>query len=204
MKPEDDCALGDFQLADNHLDTENDLFLPKSPPRSKPSEKETRHWIPSTSRHVIISPEMLDDQLDLNSPYDPNPFNHPDLENVLAIRKPKADNRYRVQKRRSNWTKVKATVLHRGYVPLMLRLISWIFSIAALFLAAFITRESVVGGVETRPSTVMAFVANGIAIFYLPWIAKVYKCSTVLNVGRIFWKSDWDSVTESETTTCIA
>ena len=155
---------------------------------------------------------MLNDQLDLNSPYNPNPFNDPDLEKVLsspdyAIRKQRSGvggNRLALQKRRTRWTKFQATVLNRGYVPLVLRLISWIFAIAALFLAGFITRNSVVGGVETRPSTVMAFVVNGIAIFYLPLIAKVYKCSTVLNVGRIFWKSDWDSFTESEITTCIA
>jgi hypothetical protein len=206
-KPEDECAPGHFEHTDGHPDTENDSFLPKSPPQSKPSQKETRHWIPSRSRHVIISPEMLNDQLDLNSPYDPNPFNDPNLEKVLTIPNQKPDvngARHRVQKRRTRWTKIQATILNRGYVPLVLRLISWIFSIAALFLAGFITRESVVGGVETRPSTVMAFVANGIAIFYLPLIAKVYKCFTVLNVGRIFRKSNWDSFSESEITTCIA
>jgi hypothetical protein len=78
-----------------------------------------------------------------------------------------------VQRRRARWTKFQTTVLNRGYVPLVLRLISLIFSIAALFLAAFITKFSVVGGVGTRPSTVMAFVVNGIAIFYLPLVARV-------------------------------
>src|SRR5208282_4585806 len=114
---------------------------------SRPSQKETRHWIPSKSRHVIISPKMLNDQLDLDSPYNPNPFNDPDLEKVLSspdygIRKQRPSvngNRDTIQKRKTRWTKFQATILNRGYVPLMLRLISWIFSIAALFLAGFIT-----------------------------------------------------------------
>ena len=128
---------------------------------------------------------MLNEQLDLNSPYNPNLFNGPGLEKALSSpdyvfhkqRPDVNDSRITVQKRRTRWTKVRATVLNRGYVPLVLRLISWIFSIAALCLAGFITRHSILGGVETRPSTVMAFVVNGIAIFYLPFIAKVHNVS---------------------------
>lgn len=163
-------------------DTEKDSFLPKSPNQVKSPNKETRHWIPSTTRHVIISPEMLNKQLDLDSPYDPNPFDDPGLEN--GIKSPDFNlikggpdvngTRHCIQRRKTRWTKFKATILNRGYVPLVLRLISCIFSIAALFLAGFITRASVLGGVGTRPSTVMAFIVNGIAIFYLPLVAKVF------------------------------
>jgi hypothetical protein len=145
-------------------------------------QKETRHWIPSPSRHIIISTEMLNEQTDLNGPYNPNPFNDPDLENGIAsnghvTRKERHDtNRVLrpAQKRKSRLAKVQTIVLNRGSVPLVLRFISWIFSIAALVLAGLITRDSVRGGVETRPSTVMAFVVNGIAIFYLPWVAKAW------------------------------
>ena len=131
---------------------------------------------------------MLNEQLDLDSPYDPNPYNDPDMERVINSEDPMFINegqdatgiRYSIQRRKSKWTKFRATILNRGYVPLVLRLISWIFSIAALFLAGFITRFSILGGVETRPSTVMAFVVNGIAIFYLPWVAKVFTvCNEV-------------------------
>ena len=131
---------------------------------------------------------MLNEQLDLDSPYDPNPYNDPDMERVINSEDPMFMNerqdatgiRYSIQRRKSKWTKFRATILNRGYVPLVLRLISWIFSIAALFLAGFITRFSILGGVETRPSTVMAFVVNGIAIFYLPWVAKVFTvCNEV-------------------------
>lgn len=55
----------------------------------------------------------------------------------------------------------------------MLRLISLLFAIAALIIAGFITRYSVMGGVETRPSTVMAVVVNGVSVFYLPMVARV-------------------------------
>jgi hypothetical protein len=125
---------------------------------------------------------MLNEQLDLDSPYDANPYNDPDMERVINSEDPmlvkerpdETGNRCSIQRRKSRWTKFQATILNRGYVPLVLRLISWIFSIAALFLAGFITRFSILAGVETRPSTVMAFVVNGIAIFYLPWVAKVF------------------------------
>jgi hypothetical protein len=168
------------------LDSEKDSFLPKSPPQSKPSTKETRHWIPSTSHHVIITPEMLNEQSNLESPYDPNPFNDPELEHVLnpsdfVIRKERHDTNgtmRSVTKRKTRWTKMQAIILNRGYVPFALRLISWIFSIVALFLAGFITRFSVRDRVATRPSTVMAFVVNGVAIFYLPLVAKVFSVST--------------------------
>jgi hypothetical protein len=168
--------------ADFCLVSEKDAFLPQSPSQAKPTRKETRHWIPSRSRHVIISPEMLNDQADLNSPYNPNPFNDPELSKVITdanfvISK---DNRNdtngphrAVKKRKTLWAKVRLHILSRGYVPFTLRLISWIFAIIALFLAAFITRFSVLGGEDTRPSTVMAFVVNAIAIFYLPWVARV-------------------------------
>jgi len=124
---------------------------------------------------------MLHEQCDLDSPYDPNPSHDPDVEKeikspdfMFVKNRPDAiGKRHSVQRRRTRWTKFQATILNRGYVPLVLRLISWIFSIAALFLAAFITKFSVLGGVGTRPSTVMAFVVNGIALFYLPFVAKV-------------------------------
>jgi hypothetical protein len=97
---------------------------------------------------------------------------------MFVKERPDANGKRRsVQRRRTRWTKIQATILNRGYVPLVLRLISLIFSIAALFLAAFITKFSVLGGVGTRPSTFMAFVVNGIAIFYLPLVAKVYLFS---------------------------
>jgi hypothetical protein len=130
---------------------------------------------------------MLNIQQDLDSPYNPNPYNNPDLENpgtsdgsqlndeALALRG--------VPKKKTRWTKFKLTVLNRGYVPLVLRLISFFFSLAALFIAGFITRFSVLGGVETRPSTVMAFVVNAIALFYLPWVAKVYCGVSVAYLG---------------------
>ena len=162
--------------------TENDHFLPKSPPLSKSTHKETRHWTPSKTRHVIISPEMLNEQLDLDSPYDPNPFEHdPEIEkarkshDTLVRKSTQGANGLTVTltKKKTRWTKFQQTVLNRGYVPLVLRLISLIFAIAALIIAAFITRYSVMGGVNTRPSTVMAFAVNGICMFYLPWVARV-------------------------------
>lgn len=164
------------------LVSEEDAFLPQSPKEAKATFKETRHWIPSHSRHVIITPEMLNDQLDLESPYNPNPLDDPELAQVIAdtnfvIQK---ENRLdtigthrAVKKRKTLWAKVRLHILGRGYVPFTLRLVSWIFAIIALFLAAFITRFSVRGGEATRPSTVMAFVVNAIAIFYLPWVARV-------------------------------
>ena len=164
------------------LVSEKDVFLPQSPNQAKHTNKETRQWIPSRSRRFIISPEMLNEQLDLNSPYNPNPFNDPELAKVITntdftIRKENRHDtswtRRAIVKRRPFLTKVKIHILSRGYVPFTLRLISWIFSIIALFLAGFITRFSVRGNEETRPSTVMAFVVNGIAIFYLPWVARV-------------------------------
>lgn len=124
---------------------------------------------------------MLNEQSDLDGPYNPNPRNDPDIEKVikspelnLVKERPKVNGtKHSIVKRKSRRTKFQATILNRGYVPFVLRLISWIFSIAALFLAAFITRFSVLGGIGTRPSTFMAFVVNGIALFYLPWVAKV-------------------------------
>lgn len=164
------------------VDSEKDHFLPKSPAQLKTSQKETRHWTPSKTRHVIISPEMLNEQLDLDSPYNPSPFEHdPDLEKALKshetfVRKSTQDANgvvVTVTKRKTRWTKFQQTVLNRGYVPLVLRLISLVFAIAALTIAVFITKYSTMGGVETRPSTVMAFLVNGVCLFYLPWVAKV-------------------------------
>ena len=175
------------------LDTEEDSFLPKPPPQSKTARKEIRHLIPSSSRHVIVTPEMLNEQLDLDSPYNPKPFNERRLEEIASenymTRKQRLDTEDNLQ-RRTKSAKFQAIVLNRGYVPLVLRFISWIFAIVALFLAGYITRYSMLGGVDTRPSTVMAFVVNGIAIFYLPLVAKVYPFSSPsLMPGRIFWKS---------------
>jgi hypothetical protein len=126
---------------------------------------------------------MLNEQLDLDSPYNPNPFNDPNLEKATnaqdhEARKEKYEANGRLRpitkaKRKTILLRIQTTILNRGYVPLVLRLISWIFSIAAIFLAGFITKYSILAGIETRPSTVMAFVVNTIALFYLPLIAKV-------------------------------
>ena len=167
-------------------DSDKDEFLPKSPtspPHSHPALRDVRHWIPSTSRHVVITPEMLREQSDLATPYNPNPFdNNADVNerkmdgDRLSSKDGKATARTigtPVGRRRTTLAKIRHSILNRGYIPLVLRLISLIFSILAVMLAAFITRNSLEGGVETRPSTVMAFVVNGIAIFYLPWAARV-------------------------------
>jgi hypothetical protein len=179
---DEECMLPPAGRGGLSVDSEKDHFLPKSPAQLKSSQKETRHWTPSKTRHVIISPQMLNEQLDLDSPYNPNPFEH-DPETEKALRSHETLLRKSTQgadglvvtvtKRKTRWTKFQQTVLNRGYVPLVLRLVSLIFAIAALIIAAFITRYSVMGGVETRPSTVMAFAVNGICIFYLPWVAKV-------------------------------
>lgn len=186
---EEDCMVPGGEEGLNVV-TEKDHFLPKSPPLSKSAQKETRHWTPSKTRHVIISPKMLNEQLDLDSPYNPNPFEHdPEIEKAreshdsLVRKSMQGANGLvvTIAKRRTRWTKFQQTVLNRGYVPLVLRLISLIFAIAALIIAAFITRHSVMGGVETRPSTVMAFVVNGVCLVYLPWVARVRFDSLVIN-----------------------
>ena len=126
---------------------------------------------------------MLNQQLDLDSPYNPSPFLHdPEIEkgrqsrDTLIRKSTQGPNGTVVTmtKRKTRWTKFQQTVLNRGYVPLMLRMISLIFAIAALIIAGFITRYSVMGGVGTRPSTVMAFVVNGVSVFYLPMVARVF------------------------------
>lgn len=169
------------------VDSEKDSFIPKSPKQSKRNQKETRYWVPSSTRHVIISPDMLNNQTDLDTPYNPNPFGKLDLEarhsKDSPVRKEihDANGLTRIiQKRKTRLTKMEATVLNRGYVPLMLRLISYIFSVVAIILAGLITRFSVRGGVETRPSTVMAFIVNAVALFYIPWVAKVLHSNTLL------------------------
>lgn len=169
------------------IDSEKDSFIPKPPEQSKPSQKETRHWVPSSKRHVIISPDMLNNQTDLDTPYNPNPFGNSDLEarksKDSAVRKEILDANgvtRTIQKRKTRLTKIEATVLNRGYVPLVLRLISYIFSVLAIILAGLITRFSVRSGVETRPSTVMAMIVNAVALFYIPWVAKVLRCNILL------------------------
>jgi len=123
---------------------------------------------------------MLNEQSNLNGPFDPNPFHDPELENIVNAAEYDIHHEHdangilrKVPRRKSYLSKFKVTILNRGYVPLVLRFISWFFAFAALFLCGFITRYSMIGGVETRPSTVMAFVVNGVAVFYLPWVAKV-------------------------------
>jgi hypothetical protein len=134
---------------------------------------------------------MLNDQIDLDSPYNPNPLNNPDLEargsGNSTIKKEIHDVNgiKRTTKKRKTWlTRMEASVLNRGYVPLVLRLISYLFSVIALFLAGFITRFSIMGGVATRPSTVMAMVVNAVALFYIPWVAKVLP-SILLLINRM-------------------
>jgi hypothetical protein len=133
---------------------------------------------------------MLDEQSNLNGPYDPNPFNDPDLEktlNTTDLTKQHAHEvngtRGSLSKLKSRKSQVQAIILNKGYIPLILRLISWMFSIAALILAAKITRDSVKGGLSTRPSTILALVVNAVAIFYLPWVAKVFFFEMKLMVG---------------------
>lgn len=122
-----------------------------------------------------MSAGILNEQQDLDSPYNPNPHHIPDLESTGIYEDPEGNHGeiVHVGRRKTLWKRIKHTILNRGYVPLVLRLISFLFSVAALFIAAFITRFSVLGGIDTRPSTGMAFVVNGIALFYLPWVAKV-------------------------------
>lgn len=213
---QDGCMLLSVYAKLTDPDTEKDhFFLPQSPVHLKSSQKETRHWTPSKTRHVIISPTMLNQQLDLDSPYNPSPFLHdPEIENARSeshdtlIRKSTQGPNgtvVTVTKRKTHWIKFQQTILNRGYVPLVLRLISLIFAIAALVIAGFITRYSVMGGVETRPSTVMAFVVNVVSVFYLPMVARVrpldprlcIRSGWVLTVGRILWQGDWNQ--ESET-----
>ena len=157
--------------------SEREAFLPKTPTQSKSPMKETRHWLPSTSRHVVITPEMLNQQLDLDSPYNPNPFKTQDPEkgedvpetNDLAD----TDGVIRGSKRLTRMAKFQKQILNRGYIPLALRFISLFFAIVALFLCSWITKFSVRGGIQMRPSTVMAFAVNAISLVYLPWIARV-------------------------------
>jgi hypothetical protein len=165
------------------VDSEKGSHPPTPPPPSKQALRDVRHWIPSTTRHVIITPEMLREQSDLDGPYNPNPFDDdpnadeegPDGELLSPTDRNVATGASRSSaRRRSTWAKVRHSVLNRGYVPLVLRLVSLIFAILAVMLAAFITRNSVKGGVETRPSTIMAFFVNAVAIFYLPWAARVF------------------------------
>src|ERR1700686_567728 len=125
------------KMFDDTPDSENPAFLPKAPPKSMPSGKQTR-WAPASTRHVIVSPEALNKQSDLDSPYNPNPFNIPDLESTGIYEEVEgAEGEPSQLKRKTLWKRIKLTVLNRGYVPLVLRLISFIFSIAALLLAAF-------------------------------------------------------------------
>jgi hypothetical protein len=158
--------------------SEKEAFLPKSPPLSRPTTKETRHWIPSTSRHVFITPQMLNEQQDLDSPYNPNPFGDMDPEKSGAV--PETDDLVdalsvlRGSKRLTKMAKFQREILNRGYVPLVLRFISLFFAIIALFLCGFITKFSILGGIQTRPSTAMAFAVNAICLAYLPWVAKVF------------------------------
>ena len=138
---------------------------------------------------------MLREQSDLDSPYNPNL-----CDNNAEVDGKEMDRRLLSSKdgtatagtigtpmgrRKTTLAKIRYSILNRGYIPLVLRLISLIFSIVAVMLAAFITRNSVEGGIRTRPSTVMAFVVNAIAIFYLPWAARVLP-SVRLNLKLIF------------------
>jgi hypothetical protein len=124
---------------------------------------------------------MLREQSNLDGPWNPNPFDEAnDAEKGgddglpgSRERKTTVGSLGILAPKKTTWQKVRYTILNRGYIPLVLRFISLIFSILAVILAAFITRNSVEGGVETRPSTVMAFVVNIIAVFYLPWAARV-------------------------------
>jgi hypothetical protein len=121
---------------------------------------------------------MLREQSNLEGPWNPNPFDEAnDAEKGIDDGLPGSKERKTtvgiLTPKKTALQKVRYSILNRGYIPLVLRFISLIFSILAVILAAFITRNSVEGGVETRPSTVMAFVVNGIAIFYLPWAARV-------------------------------
>ena len=136
---------------------------------------------------------MLNQQQNLDDPYDPNPFNDPDLEKTddPIRRDSPAVLRSSHRRKQKFLTKMTLIILNKGYVPLILRLISFIFSLAALILAGYITRTSVRTGVQTRPSTVLAFVVNASALFYLPYVAKVssplqpFSC-----VGRVFRQSN--------------
>src|SRR5271156_675456 len=192
------CFLSLRQLT--ILDNEKDSFLPGSPAPSKPSTKETRHWTLSTTRHVIITPEMLNQQQNLDDPYDPNPFNDPDLEksNDPIRRDSPAILRSSHRRKQKFFTKIRLIILNKGYVPLVLRLISFIFSFAALIIAGYITRTSVRTGVQTRPSTVLAFVVNASALFYLPYVAKVFPAFRPFScIGRVFWQSNRSPLTET-------
>jgi hypothetical protein len=171
-----------------------DAFLPKILPHSKSALREMRHWIPSTHHHVLITPEMLREQSNLEGPWNPNPFDEAnDEEKGIDNGVPGSKERKTtvgtlgiLAPKKTAWQKVRYSILNRGYIPLVLRFISLIFSILAVILAAFITRNSVEGGVETRPSTVMAFVVNGIAIFYLPWAARVRSSNECdIDFGRM-------------------
>lgn len=168
------------------VDSEKESFLPKSPQHSHPTLRDVRHWIPSRNRHVVITPEMLRQQSNLDDPYNPNPFDNDanaDENGVDGELLSSKDRRgtggtiasQTAGRRKTAWAKIRYSILNRGYIPLVLRFVSLIFSILAVILAVFITRTSVVGGVATRPSTVMAFVVNGISVFYLPWAARVFR-----------------------------
>src|SRR5579859_1457642 len=147
-------------------DNETTSFLPQQPQQARSSRKETRHWTPSTKKHIIISPDELNEQIDLDSPYEPNPFSDPNLEKGHAANGKGGHARHDTiaslvpSKRKTLLDKFQFMILNRGFVPLVLRFISLIFSIAALFLAGFITKFSMLAQVQTRPSTVMAFAVN--------------------------------------------
>jgi len=148
---------------------------------------------------------MLNQQNDLDSPYNPNPLSDEDREKGADV--PETDDLgdmasvIRGSKRLSRLAKFQSMLLNRGYIPLVLRFVSLFFAITALFLACFITKYSILGNIQTRPSTGMAFAVNAISLVYLPWVAKVSLQYDFAYTGRIFWEGDWNSFTQSQVTT---
>lgn len=130
---------------------------------------------------------MLNQQLNLDKPYDPTPFKDADLEKHGDI--PETDDFHdmvgvlRGSKRLSRMARFQRKILYKGYVPLVLRFISLFFAVTALILAGFITKYSYLANIQARPSTGMAFAVNIIALVYLPWVAKVYPFLYFLSEG---------------------
>ena len=156
-----------------------DVSPPRSPSPRKPGTADAHHSIRPLSHHVVVSSEILTQQNNLDTPYDPRPWESDsghEKQSTLANwnpHDPKPSTARTRTKTRTLWGALNRTLLHKGYIPLALRLTAFIFAVIALILAAYITKYSIRGNIEERPSTIMAFVVNTVALFYLPWIAKV-------------------------------
>jgi hypothetical protein len=120
---------------------------------------------------TTISVEMLNEQMNLDAPSETNLSGDIDLEKRKGKRR--RDTFTVSGIRNSRLRRFQIAVLRRGFIPLVLRLIAFVFAIVALVLASYIVRLSINAAIANRPSTVMAFTVNSIAMIYLPWIAKV-------------------------------